>query len=113
MKIALVCPYDYSHPGGVAIHIANLYKELKNMGHDVRIIAPFTGDTSAPSFNKDIIPIGTPVPVPSGGSTARVTLSPFLMSPVQAILRREKFDIIHLHDPLASALTISVLRMSD
>jgi phosphatidylinositol alpha-mannosyltransferase len=112
MKIALVCPYDYAHPGGVAIHIANLYEELKKMGHDVRVITPFSGNSSVRG-NKDIIPMGRPVAVPSGGSIARVTLSPFLMSPVRAILGRENFDIIHIHEPLASALTISALLVSD
>lgn len=113
MKIALVCAYDYAHPGGVAVHVAHLYKELKEIGHDVRIITAFSGDTGTPLFNKDIIKIGKPVPVPSGGSIARVTLSPFLISPVQALLRRENFDIIHIHEPLASALTISALHTSN
>lgn len=112
MKVAIVCPYDYAYPGGVAIHIANLYEELKKVGHEVRIITPYSGSSSAIG-SKDIIPIGRPVPVPSGGSIARVTLSPILASPVRAIMDRENFDIIHLHEPLCSTLTLTTLHVSN
>jgi phosphatidylinositol alpha-mannosyltransferase len=111
VKLALVCPYDYAYPGGVAIHVANLYQQFKDVGHDVRIIAPYSG----PSWSigsKDIIPIGKPVPIPSGGSIARVTISPVLASPVRAILDRERFDIIHIHEPLCSTLTLTMLNLS-
>ena len=112
MKVAIVCPYDYAYPGGVAIHIANLYEELNKLGHEVRIITPYSG-TSAALGSKDIMPIGKPVPIPSGGSIARVTLSPMLTSPVKAILEREDFDIIHLHEPLCSTLTLTILQVSN
>lgn len=111
MKIALVCPYDFALPGGVANHITFLYKELLKTGHEVRIITPYSGN-SASLENKDIIPIGKPVSIPSAGSIARITLSPMLSSPVKAALEQEKFDIIHLHDPLYSTLTLTVLRHS-
>lgn len=111
MKIALVCPYDFAHPGGVANHITFLYKELQKTGHMVKIIASYSG-SSASLENKDIIPIGKPVSIPSAGSIARITLSPTLSSPVKEVLEREKFDIIHLHDPLYSTLTLTVLRHS-
>ena len=111
MKLALVCPYDYVYPGGVAIHVANLYEQFKEMGHDVRIIAPYSGPSSSIG-SKDIIPIGKPVPIPSGGSIARVTISPVLAPPVRAILEREQFDIIHMHEPLCSTLTLTMLNLS-
>jgi phosphatidylinositol alpha-mannosyltransferase len=111
MKIALVCPYDFAHPGGVANHITFLYKELLKTGHEVKIITPYSENSNSLD-NKDILPIGKPVSIPSAGSIARVTLSPMLSSPVKAALEREKFDIIHLHDPLYSTLTLTVLHHS-
>ena len=111
MKLALVCPYDYAYPGGVAIHVANLYQQFKEMGHDVRIIAPYSGPSSLIG-SKDIIPVGKPVPIPSGGSIARVTISPVLASPIRAILDQERFDIIHIHEPLCSTLTLTMLNLS-
>jgi len=111
MKIALVSPYDFAHPGGVENHITFLYRELCITGHKVKIITPYSGDSSSLE-NKDTITIGKPVPIPSAGSVARITLSPLLSSPVKAVLERERFDIIHLHDPLYSMLTLMVLRHS-
>jgi phosphatidylinositol alpha-mannosyltransferase len=112
VKIALVSPYDYAHPGGVVIHIASLHEQFTKMGHDVRIITPYSG-SRASLDNPDIITLGKPVPLPSGGSIARAPLSPMLSSPLRAILEREKFDIIHLHEPLGSTLTILTLRVSN
>ena len=40
MKIALVSPYDYAHPGGVSEHIGHLRAEFLRLGHEVTIIAP-------------------------------------------------------------------------
>jgi len=111
LKLALVCPYDYAYPGGVAIHVANLYEQYKEMGHDVRIITPYSGPSSSIG-SKDIIPIGKPVPIPSGGSVARVTISPVLAPPVRTILDRERFDVIHIHEPLCSTLTLTILNLS-
>lgn len=112
MKIALVSPYDYAYPGGVVIHIANLYEQFTRMGHAVRIITPYSG-SSASLDSRDIIPLGRPFPIPSGGSIARAPLSPMLSSPARDILERENFDIIHLHEPLGSALSICTLRVSN
>jgi phosphatidylinositol alpha-mannosyltransferase len=111
MKIALVCPYDFAHPGGVANHITFLSKELLKIGHEVIIITSSSGRGDLLE-NKNIITIGKPVSIRSAGSVARITLSPMLSSPVKAALERERFDIIHLHDPLYSTLSLTVLHHS-
>jgi len=43
MRIALVSPYSWSHPGGVTRHIEALAAELTAAGHEPRVIAPFDG----------------------------------------------------------------------
>src|SRR6185437_6220793 len=53
--------------------------------------------------------LGVTVPVPSNGSTARITLSPFLSGKVKDFLQREEFDVVHLHEPLAPILPLIVL----
>ncbi|MFC2067515.1 glycosyltransferase family 4 protein [Chloroflexota bacterium] len=110
MKIALVSPYDFAYPGGVAIHILSLEHHLTKMGHKVKVIAPTSGRVSA--FDDRFIPIGKPRPIPASGSICRVTLSPWLSSTIKKVLDKEQFDIIHLHEPLMPMLCTTILRMS-
>jgi phosphatidylinositol alpha-mannosyltransferase len=110
LKIALVSPYDFAYPGGVAVHISYLEHHLARLGHEVKVIAPASKAVSG--FGDRFIPIGSPRPVPTSGSIARVTLSPWLSKRVKAVLEREKFDVIHLHEPLMPMLCTTVLRLS-
>jgi phosphatidylinositol alpha-mannosyltransferase len=111
MKIALVSPYDFAHPGGVNNHIAALERQFTKMGHEVVVIAPASKPISA--FGSRFVPIGRPWPYPSSGSVARISLSPWLTQQVRDVLDREKFDIIHLHEPLCPALCATVIRESN
>ena len=110
MKIALVSPYDFAYPGGVTNHISSLEHYLTKMGHKVKVIAPASKAVSI--FGDRFIPVGKPRPVPSSGSIARVTVSLRLAPQIKAILDEEKFDIIHLHEPLCPMLCTTVLRLS-
>jgi phosphatidylinositol alpha-mannosyltransferase len=110
MKIALVSPYDFAYPGGVTNHISSLEHYLTKMGHMVKVIAPASKAVS--TFGDRFIPVGKPRPVPSSGSIARVTISLRLAPRIKAILDEEKFDIIHLHEPLCPMLCTTVLRLS-
>lgn len=111
MKIGLVSPYDYSHPGGVINHVSYLAHHLDLMGHQVKIIAPVRR-TGTRYFGVEVTAIGRPIPIPYGGTTARIPLSPWLPYQVKRVLNREAFDIIHLHEPFIPMLCLSVLRES-
>lgn len=110
MKIALVSPYDFAYPGGVTNHISSLEHHLTKMGHEVKVIAP--ASKAVPTFGDRFIPVGRPRPIPSSGSIARITISLRLAPRIKAILDEEKFDIIHLHEPLCPMLCTTVLRLS-
>lgn len=110
MKIGLVSPYDYPYPGGVTEHIHHLETEFTRRGHSVRIIAP--SSTNRDEVHENLYRIGGIVPVPVSGSIARITLSPRAYRWVKAILQREKFDILHLHEPLMPVLCLVALRHS-
>jgi len=110
MKIALICPYDFAYPGGVANHICSLERRLTEMGHEVKVIAPASKDVNI--FGDRFIPIGRPLPLPASGSVPRLALSPRLRPNVKEVLEEEKFDIIHLHEPFMPSLCTSVLRFS-
>ncbi len=110
MKIALVSPYDFSYPGGVVRHIISLEQYFTRMGHEVKIIAPASGPVTG--YGERFIAIGKPRPIPTSGSIARITISFTLRSKVKKVLEREKFDIVHLHEPLAPTLGPTVLSAS-
>jgi phosphatidyl-myo-inositol alpha-mannosyltransferase len=110
MKIALVSPYDFSYPGGVVNHISNLESNFTRMGHTVKIIAPASKPVTG--YGDRFIEIGTPRPIPTSGSVARITISFTLNNKVKKVLEKEKFDIVHLHEPLAPTLCTTVLRLS-
>ncbi len=109
MKIALVSPYDLAVPGGVNSHIHHLADHFLARGNDVRLIAPAS---DVRSLSPLAIVIGRPRSIPAGGSIARMTMSPRLAEPVRRILAEEAFDVVHVHEPLVSFMTIQFLRFS-
>jgi phosphatidylinositol alpha-mannosyltransferase len=110
VKIALVSPYDLSVPGGVNSHIHHLSDNFIARGHDVRLIAPAS---NLSNLRPNSIVVGRPASIPAGGSIARMSMSPRLASPVKRILNEEQFDVVHVHEPLVSFMTIQFLRFSD
>lgn len=69
------------------------------------ITAPWGDDPPA----QDVIQIGQAIAVPYNGSVGRVTLSARLEYLVTKILDRERFDIIHHHEPLVPLLSAQIL----
>ena len=111
MKIALVSPYDFVYPGGVNVHVSSLERHFTRMGHGVKIIAPASGSVSG--LGDKFIRIGTPIPIPVGGTICRLTLSLRLGPTIKTVLKKENFDIIHLHEPFMPMLCSAVLRFSN
>jgi phosphatidylinositol alpha-mannosyltransferase len=111
VKIAMVSPYDFTWPGGVTAHVSQLARELGRSGHEVQVLAPHSPSRECQDADL-LVPLGRSVPLPSGGSIARVSLSWWLYPKVRALLKREQFDIIHLHEPMAPILPLCVLEFS-
>lgn len=108
MKIGLVSPYDYSHPGGVINHVSYLAHHLRLLDQDVKIIAPLHKKEPG-QFDENVTVVGRPLPVTYGSTTARIALSPWLPYQVKKVLQREKFDILHMHEPFMPMLSLSML----
>ena len=110
MKIGLVTPYIYPLPGGVNAHVRYLYENLIARGHDVRIISSIHGPQR--QSEGDIIRLGYGFSVPANGSVGTLTFSPRYASQVREMLEREKFDVLHFHEPFVPFLSLVLLRES-
>ena len=110
MKIGLVTPYVYPVPGGVNEHVRHLYQNLRLQGHDVRIISSSHGLQRA--SEGDVIRLGKGFSMPTNGSVGTITVSPRYLSLVDDMLERERFDVLHFHEPFVPFLSLILLRRS-
>ena len=110
MKIGLVCPYIYPASGGVAQHVQFLYQGLRLRGHDVRILTASHGPQR--SSEGDIIRLGVGFSVPINASVGTLTFSPRYLTQIDDMLERERFDILHFHEPFVPFLSLFLLRES-
>ena len=111
MRIALVSPYDWAVPGGVNNHIRPLAAQFIRAGHEVRIIAPSSRRWSHRCDYLTVIGEHV-IGLPAAGSVASVCLS-FNTGPrVKALLAREQFDVVHVHEPFMPLLPFLFLRYS-
>jgi phosphatidylinositol alpha-mannosyltransferase len=110
VKIGLVSPYVYPLPGGVTQHVRYLYENLRLRGHDVRILTSSHGLQKA--SEGDVIRLGKGFSMPANGSVGTVTISPRFVSQARDVLDRERFDVLHFHEPFVPFLSLVLLRES-
>jgi phosphatidyl-myo-inositol alpha-mannosyltransferase len=110
VKVGLVCPYIYPASGGVAQHVQFLYQGLRLRGHDVRILTASHGPQRA--SEGDIIRLGVGISVPINASVGTLTFSPRYLSQIGKMLERERFDVLHFHEPFVPFLSLFLLRES-
>lgn len=108
MKIALVSPYDLAHPGGVSEHILHLRDEFQELGHSVTILSP-RARKGGLEVGEGYFGIGRVIAIPGNGSMVRVTFDVTLYAAVKEIMNRERFDVVHVHEPLMPVLPYMVL----
>ncbi len=108
-RVALVSPYDFAQNGGVTEHARQLAHQLRSRNIDVTILAPCSEvDVDEPH----LVSLGSVTPIPINGSIAHTTISPTVVNTVCTLLGQKRFDVIHLHEPLAPMLPLSVLNAS-
>ena len=88
-----------------------LSAQFRAWGHTVKIMAPCSSPQRI--SDEDFVPMGRPVPVPSGGSIARVSFSIWLRPKIKQFLQQESFDVIHLHEPFAGFVPLNVLSLAN
>lgn len=112
MRIALATPYDWSVPGGVNRHIQNLAENFIRRGHEPEIVAPSSKPLGPESHHIRVIGESV-VGLPASGSIANVCLSYDLGPRVKRLLSRERYDVIHIHEPFMPLLPFQFVRYAD
>ena len=112
MKVGLVCPYSFDIPGGVQAHVADLARTLIGLGHQVSVLAPGEDDTPTelPEF---LVPAGRSMPIKYNGSVARLSFGPVSYTRVRRWIRAGRFDVLHVHEPVAPSLSMLALMVAD
>ena len=110
LKIGIVSPYGYPHPGGVNEHVRFTYEAMRRMGHDVWIITSKYGRER--ESEGDVIRLGTGWAAPANGSVGRVTLGLRFKRQVREVLAAQHFDVLHFHEPLVPFLSPTMLDAS-
>jgi phosphatidylinositol alpha-mannosyltransferase len=111
LKIGIVSPYGYPHPGGVNQHVGHLHEGLRERGHDVWIITSKYGKQRESEGH--IIRLGTGWAFPANGSVGRVTLGLRFKRQAREVLEAHRFDVLHFHEPFVPFLSPTVLDASE
>lgn len=101
----MVCPYSLTLPGGVQGQVMSLSRALTKRGIEVRILGPCDG----PPPDTSITPLGSSLPTASNGSIVPIAPDPSAVFRTIRALRDERFDVIHIHEPLCPGPSVTAL----
>jgi phosphatidylinositol alpha-mannosyltransferase len=123
MKVGIVVPYSWSFWGAVIEHVELQAEALQARGVETRTIM---GNDPPGSFTRvlhprlgrhgdpppDVIPVGRSVIVPANGSLPNIVLSPRAVPAIRRAFERERFDLIHVHEPMTPAICIAAVSLA-
>lgn len=111
MKIGIVTQSYYPRPGGVTEVVHHTARELRRLGHDVRIVTTHYRGPEPPE--PGVVRIGRNVLVPMNGAWVNMTVGADLPGELRRIFARERFDVIHTHCPLVPTLPLLTIGAVD
>jgi len=120
LKVGIVVPFSWSYIGGVSEHAEAQAEALERLGFETRLIM---GDdpprTISRLFHPDaarldrrpqrVMSIGSTVTVPANNSRTHIVLSQTAELRLRRLLKRERFDLLHVHEPMTPALCVAAL----
>jgi len=117
VRIAVVCPYSLSSPGGVQSQALGLADAYRARGNDVLIVAPFDDDAlelvTGEYPDLEIASAGRSVRIAVNGSVAPVALSPVATIGANWTVARFAPDVVHLHEPFVPGIGPTLLARSE
>src|SRR5207237_9645695 len=123
VRIGIIVPFSWSYWGGVVEHAEHQAAALRRRGHDVTLVM---GNDPPGNFTRflhprsgrhgplpdGIVPVGRSVVVPANGSLPNIVLSPRAVGRVRSVLAAERFDLVHLHEPMAPAICVAPIALA-
>jgi phosphatidylinositol alpha-mannosyltransferase len=120
VKVGIVVPYSWSFWGAVIEHAELQAEALRKLGIETRTIM---GNDPPGSFTRvlhprlgrhgqpppDVIPVGRSVIVPANDSLPNIVLSPSSVPRIRRVLEEERFDVLHVHEPMTPAICVATL----
>jgi phosphatidylinositol alpha-mannosyltransferase len=123
VKVGIVVPYSWSFWGGVQEHADHQARSLRELGHDAKILMghdppgrlthllhPKEGRHGRPPDY--VVPVGRSVIVPANASLPNIVLSPAAMPRMKRVFEEERFDVVHVHEPLTPVLAAYALAVA-
>ena len=123
MKVGIVVPFSWSFWGAVNEHAELQAEALRRLGVETRTIM---GNDPPGSFTRvlhprlgrhdvpppDVIPVGRTVIVPANGSLPNIVLSPRTLFRIRRAFEQERFDVLHVHEPMTPAISVAALALA-
>ena len=115
MRICLVTPFAWSQPHDVNEHVAGVAGGLRELGHEVTVVAPSTRASDLLAGRRalirgeqpDVIAVGPAIPV-SARSQLGVPVG--VQANLRQALEQGGFDVVHGFDPGLPSLSYRALR---
>lgn len=109
MKVGLVCPYHLGSFGGVQRQVLDWSRKLNRLGNKALILS------CGPPVDlkrKDILFFGSHFRVPVNKDIGILSFCPQGTGSLKKFLNKEKFDILHFHEPYIPFLSWQLLSVS-
>ncbi len=117
MRVALVCPYSCTVPGGVQTQVLGLARALSGHGDVMVVVAPADGDRVPEGLDAEaldgavFVKVGTGIPVSVNGSRAPVSPWPTTMARTRRALRKFAPEVVHVHEPFVPGPSLAALML--
>jgi phosphatidylinositol alpha-mannosyltransferase len=124
VKVGIVVPFSWSFRGAVNEHAELQAEALGRLGIETRTLI---GNDPPGTFTRalhprhgrhgeppdDVIPVGRSVIVPANGSLPNIVLTPQVTGRLRRSLAKERFDVLHLHEPMTPGICVAALAAAD
>jgi predicted metal-dependent phosphoesterase TrpH/glycosyltransferase involved in cell wall biosynthesis len=115
LRVCLVTPFAWSRPHDVNEHVAGIARELRELGHDVTVLAPSTRAADLIAGRRalldggggEVIALGPAVPV---SRRSRIGVPVGVRANLSLALARGGYDVVHGFEPGLPSLSYLALR---